>query len=81
MAGKQGRSGRKARIDGKKMKAVSLYIEHEEIDVTPFGESAKYKWIPETRRNPHLYSCYPNPGSGQFDNNGNRHIHLRVLYN
>ncbi len=46
MAGKKGRSGRKARIDGKKMKAVSLYIEHEEIDVTPFGKSAKYKWVP-----------------------------------
>tara|TARA_Y100001963_G_scaffold155964_1_gene248349 strand:+ start:372 stop:872 length:501 start_codon:yes stop_codon:yes gene_type:complete len=47
MAGKKGRSGRKARIDGKKMKAVSLYIEHTEIDVTPFGKSAKYKWVPD----------------------------------
>lgn len=47
MAGKKGRSGRKARTDGKVMKCVSLYIEHEEIDVTPFGESAQYKWIPD----------------------------------
>jgi len=48
MAGKKGKSGRKARIDGKKMKAVSLYIEHEEIDVSHFNSgSAKYEWVPE----------------------------------
>jgi len=47
MAGKKGKSGRKARIDGKKMKAVSLYIAMEEIDTTPYGKSAKYRWIPE----------------------------------
>tara|TARA_Y100001963_G_scaffold122437_1_gene171707 strand:- start:316 stop:816 length:501 start_codon:yes stop_codon:yes gene_type:complete len=47
MAGKKGRSGRKARTDGKVMKCVSLYIEHKEVDVTPYGKSAQYKWIPD----------------------------------
>jgi len=47
MAGKKGRSGRKARTDGKIMKAVSLYIPMKEIDVTPYGKSAKYEWVPE----------------------------------
>ena len=47
MAGKKGRSGRKPRTDGKVMKAVSLYIEHTEIDTTPFGKSAKYEMIPD----------------------------------
>ncbi len=48
MAGKKGRSGRKARIDGKKMKAVSLYIAMEEIDISHFNSgSAKYQWVPE----------------------------------
>ena len=47
MAGIKGRSGRKARTDGKVMKAVSLYIPMQEIDVTPYGKSAKYEWVPE----------------------------------
>ena len=48
MAGKKGRSGRKARTDGKKMKAVSLYIAMEEMDVSHFNSrSARYEWIPE----------------------------------
>ena len=48
MAGKKGRSGRKAREDGKKMKAVSLYIPMTEIDVSHFNSgSAKYEWVPE----------------------------------
>ena len=48
MAGKKGRSGRKPRQDGKKMKAVSLYIAMEEIDVSHFNSrSAKYQWVPE----------------------------------
>ena len=48
MAGKKGRSGRKPRQDGKKMKAVSLYIAMEEIDVSHFNSrSAKYEWVPE----------------------------------
>jgi hypothetical protein len=47
MTGKKGKSGRKARIDGKKMKAVSLYIPMEEIDIAPYGKSARYQWIPE----------------------------------
>ena len=47
MAGKKGKSGRKARIDGKKMKAVSLYIPMEEIDMAAYGKSARYQWIPE----------------------------------
>ena len=46
MAGKKGRSGRKPREDGKFMKAVSLYIEHENVDTTPFGKSATYQDIP-----------------------------------
>jgi len=47
MAGIKGKSGRKARTDGKVMKAVSLYIPMQEIDVTPYGKSAKYEWVPE----------------------------------
>jgi len=48
MAGKKGRSGRKARTDGKVMRAVSLYIEHKEIDTSHFNSpSAKYEWIPD----------------------------------
>ena len=49
MAGKKGRSGRKARNDGKTMRAVSLYIPMEEMDVAPMNLGyAKYEWIPES---------------------------------
>ena len=49
MAGKKGRSGRKARIDGKVMRAVSLYIAHQEIDTAPLNKGyAKYEWIAES---------------------------------
>jgi hypothetical protein len=37
MAGKKGRSGRKARNDGKTMRAVSLYIPMEEMDMAPMN--------------------------------------------
>ena len=49
MAGKKGRSGRKARSDGKTMRAVSLYIPMEEIDTAHMNKGyAKYEWIPES---------------------------------
>jgi hypothetical protein len=49
MAGKKGRSGRKARTDGKTMRAVSLYIPMEEIDTAHMNKGyGKYEWIPES---------------------------------
>ena len=49
MVGIKGKSGRKKREDGKKMKAVSFYIEMEQIDVNHINnpKGAKYKWIPQ----------------------------------
>lgn len=49
MAGKKGRSGRKPNTDGKKMRAVNLYIPMYEYDVSHFNSpSAKMAWIPES---------------------------------
>jgi len=46
MAGKKGRSGRKARGDGKKMRAVNLYIPMKES--YGWNQEGKIDWIPET---------------------------------
>jgi hypothetical protein len=45
MAGKKGRSGRKPRDDGKKMRAVNLYIPMYES--YGWNKTGKISWIPE----------------------------------
>ena len=49
MAGKKGKSGRKPNTDGKKMRAVNLYIPMYEYDVSHFNSKGiKMEWIPES---------------------------------
>ena len=49
MVGIKGKSGRKKRDDGKKMRAVALYIPMYEYDTRHMNDpkGAKYQWIPE----------------------------------
>ena len=48
MAGKKGRSGRKPRSDGKKMRAVNLYIPMAEMDIAHINDKhAKIVHIPD----------------------------------
>ena len=48
MAGKKGRSGRKPRNDGKKMRAVNLYIPMYEYDLSHINsDKPKFQWIPD----------------------------------
>ena len=46
MSGKKGKSGRKPRTDGKKMRAVNLYIPMKET--YGWDDKGKIDWIPET---------------------------------
>jgi len=48
MAGKKGKSGRKPNSDGKKMRAVNLYIPMYEYDMAHINsKQAKLQWVPE----------------------------------
>ena len=49
MAGKKGRSGRKPRSDGKKMRAVNLYITMYEYDMAHINsEKPNFQWVAES---------------------------------
>jgi len=48
MAGVKGRSGRKPNSDGRKMRAVNLYIPMTEYDMaTVKNPKAKFQWVPD----------------------------------